>query len=195
MVLDVEDADVGRRLMSPPSLHARREIVGGADLVPRSAGVYAWYFRGLDDLVPLHACHEVDHFRLLYVGIAPSRAGSSSTLRSRIRYHCRGNASGSTLRLTLGSLLADQLGLQLRRVGQSGRLHFHEGEERLSEWMGANARVSWVEVEQPWNVEAEVVQALNLPLNIQHNAGHPFVDRLKALRKEHQAIARDLARI
>jgi hypothetical protein len=37
-----------------------------------------------------------------------------------IRYHYTGNASGSTLRLTLGCLLAERLGIQLRRVGAAG---------------------------------------------------------------------------
>ena len=35
----------------------------------------------------------------------------------------RGNAEGSTLRLTLGCLLAGELGLQLRRVGTRADLH------------------------------------------------------------------------
>ena len=43
-------------------------------------------------------------------------------LRKRLRGHLRGNASGSTLRLTLGCLLADQLRLKLRPVGASKRL-------------------------------------------------------------------------
>jgi hypothetical protein len=54
--------------------------------------------------------------RLLYVGISPSRAGRHETLRSRIRYHFRGNAEGSTLRLTLGCLLEPILGTRLGRV-------------------------------------------------------------------------------
>ena len=47
----------------------------------------------------------------------------------------RGNAYGSTLRLTLGCLLADQLGIELRRVGSGTRLTFGDGEQALSEWM------------------------------------------------------------
>ncbi|WP_386143941.1 GIY-YIG nuclease family protein [Streptomyces yanii] len=42
---------------------------------------------------------------------------STQNLRTRVRYHYRGNAAGSTLRLTLGCLL----GLELRRVGSGKR--------------------------------------------------------------------------
>ncbi|WP_323183900.1 MULTISPECIES: GIY-YIG nuclease family protein [unclassified Streptomyces] len=43
---------------------------------------------------------------------------SAQNLRKRVRYHYRGNAAGSTLRLTLGCLL----GLELRRVGSGKRM-------------------------------------------------------------------------
>jgi hypothetical protein len=56
---------------------------------------------------------------------------------SRNRYHYRGNAEGSTLRLTLGCLLSSSLGLRLRRVGSGKRLTFADGEARLSESMSA----------------------------------------------------------
>jgi hypothetical protein len=52
-------------------------------------------------------CATHDDLPLLYVGIAPKappsngRPPSRQTLRSRIRYHYRGNAAGSTRRLTL----------------------------------------------------------------------------------------------
>jgi hypothetical protein len=57
----------------------------------------------------------------------------------RIRYHYSGNAAGSTLRLNLGCLLAERLGIQLRRVGSGQRLTFAAGEARLSAWMADNA--------------------------------------------------------
>ena len=79
--------------------------------MPASPGVYAWYFDKIPDGLPVDGCKTVGDFTLLYVGISPkkpSQAGkvSKQSLRTRIRYHYRGNAAGSTLRLTLGSLLA-----------------------------------------------------------------------------------------
>jgi hypothetical protein len=92
---------------------------------------------------------ELEADRLLYVGIAPRRIStrtSRQNLRKRIRYHFRGNAYGSTLRLTLGCLL----GLQLRRVGSGTRLTFGPASEQtLSEWMAEHARVCWCETSEP----------------------------------------------
>jgi hypothetical protein len=81
----------------------------------------------------------VDDKMLLYLGISPKappmncRPPSRQNLRTRLQYHMRGNAMGPTLRLTLGCLLADELGLQLRRVGSGNRFTFCDGENRLSE--------------------------------------------------------------
>ncbi len=47
-------------------------------------------------------------------------------------------------------LLADELGIQLRRVGSGRRRTFADGEQVLSEWMAENAFVSWVVRERPW---------------------------------------------
>src|SRR5207249_1234074 len=62
-----------------------------------------------------------------YVGISPARPVSAGgpvrqNLRRRLRAHLRGNASGSTVRLTLGCLLRAGLGLTLRRVGSGERM-------------------------------------------------------------------------
>lgn len=84
------------------------------------------------------------------------RAPSRQTLRSRIRFHYRRSAYGSTLRLTLGCLLASQLGIRLQPVG-SRRLNFADGEQVLSEWMAQNAFVTWVAVDEPWGLKEELL--------------------------------------
>ena len=67
-------------------------------------------------------CHRVGERVLLYVGISPKappangKSPSRSTLRKRLQTHYGGNAEGSTLRLTLGCLLSEELGVQLRRL-------------------------------------------------------------------------------
>src|SRR3954451_14241714 len=81
--------------------------------VPKSPGVYAWYFRDVPSAVPTSGCITRDGLTLLYVGISPGKRPSTQTLFHRLRYHYQGNAEGSTLRLTLGLLL----GLRLRVVG------------------------------------------------------------------------------
>jgi hypothetical protein len=98
-------------ITEPERLFRRDEVLARPCPVPAEAGVYGWYFKGLPG-VPISTCVERDGLRLLYVGIspkAPPQGGgrpSRQSLRSRVRYHYRGNAYGSTLRLSLGCLLS-----------------------------------------------------------------------------------------
>jgi hypothetical protein len=88
-------------------------------------GIYGWHFATAPDPA-------IEANRLLYVGIAPRHMRpriSRQSLRTRIRYHFRGNAAGSTLRLTLGCLI----GLELRRVGSGTRMTF--GRDGEGHWM------------------------------------------------------------
>jgi hypothetical protein len=84
------------------------------DCVPRSPGVYAWYFRDFPPGVPKGGCVVHYGLTLLYVGIAPKAppnngSPSKQTLRSRIiRIDLKANAASSTLGLTLGCLLSHQ---------------------------------------------------------------------------------------
>ncbi|GAA2932272.1 hypothetical protein GCM10010446_16360 [Streptomyces enissocaesilis] len=106
-----------------------------------------------------------------------------------MRYHCRGNAAGSTLRLTLGCLL----GLELRRVGSGTRLTFGKaGEAALTQWMADNAQVCWLEHNEPWTMESELISQLNLPLNLDQNLHNRFHDRLKELRADARERTRTL---
>nr|WP_247691642.1 hypothetical protein [Streptomyces sp. B15] len=114
---------------------------------------------------------------------------STQNLRKRVRYHYRGNAAGSTLRLTLGCLL----GLELRRVGSGKRMTFGKaGEATLSQWMAENAQVCWIEHSKPWSLESQLISQLDLPLNLDQNDHNPFHGRLKDMRAEARHLARDL---
>jgi hypothetical protein len=117
---------------------------------------------------------------------------SKRTLRCRMRDHYRGNAEGSTLRLTLGCLLADTLRIQLRRVGSGKRFTFtNPGEQRLDAWMADHARVAVLPTERPWEVEQHLFGALSLPLNIRDNR-HPFLAALAGIRSEAKERAKGL---
>jgi hypothetical protein len=135
---------------------------------------------------------------LLYVGIAPKRppvSGGSANrqaLRDRLRYHYSGSAEGSTLRLTLGCLLSQQLGIELRRVGSGNRLTFSAGEAVLSQWMGRNILVCWTEHPRPWELEQHLIRTVSLPLNLDQNRDNAFHATLTALRASAKARARDL---
>jgi len=101
----------------------------------------------------------------------------------------RGNAEGSTLRLSLGCILPEQLGIQLRRVGSGKRLTFGPGEQRLSEWLEENARLPCAE---PWTLESQLIATPNLPLNLEQNSRCGFHWVLTHLRRDARRLARQL---
>lgn len=185
-------------LLQPDHLTTRSEVLSRLSPVPAASGVYAWHFDVALPGMPLEDTRETDFGRLLYVGIAPRQPRrsdnrpSNQTLRKRIRNHYRGNASGSTLRLTLGSLLAPELGLQLRRVGRTERLTFGDGESALSEWMDEHARVCWYVDPEPWLIESKLISELTLPLNLDQNRYSGFHAVLTAARHNQRETARSL---
>jgi hypothetical protein len=154
--------------------------------------VYAWYFSSIPDGVPTDGCLSVNGHTLLYVGISPKNDSSSQNLRKRITYHYRGNAEGSTLRLTLGVLLAQQSDFPLRRVGSGNRMTLtHLGEQWLDQWMAEHAKICWVEDTAPWVLEDELLRRVSLPLNLQGNSHHGFSARLSEIRQTAKAAARE----
>lgn len=163
--------------------------------IPAVSGLYGWWFDAIPAGVPTADCAARGQWTLLYVGISPKApplngaAPSRQTLRTRIRYHYRGNAEGSTLRLTLGVLLADQLGVALRRVGSGKRHTFSEGESDLSAWMADHARVSFIEHRTPWVLEEEMIASLDLPLNLDKNNHNGFYAELRAQRRAAKVAA------
>lgn len=179
-------------------LWSRAEVFSPDRPVPPAPGVYAWFFRSVPPGVPTEGCYHRDGATLLYIGISPKapptngRAASRSTLARRIRYHYRGNAEGSTLRLSLGCLLSDALGLQLRRVGSGERLTFAAGETTLSAWMADHALVTWLVTPRPWTMESTLIERVSLPLNLDQNRNHPFHPVLSAKRAAARVQARAL---
>ncbi|MFG3357485.1 GIY-YIG nuclease family protein [Streptomyces griseofuscus] len=172
-------------LTDPDRLWSAREILMRPSPVPAVAGVYGWHFK--------QAPHpHLAAGRLLYVGIAPrymANRTSTQNLRKRVRYHYRGNAAGSTLRLSLGCLLR----LELRRVGSGKRMTFGKaGEATLSQRMAENGRVCWIENAKPWTVESEFIARLDLPLNLDQNRHNAFHSHLKGLRAQARQRAREL---
>jgi hypothetical protein len=190
--------DVLQQLLHPESLIDCRQVRARPCPLPSEPGVYAWYFRDVPASVPTTGCHQIRDLTLLYVGISPGRLprkpqlSRRQSVRQRVRYHAHGNAEGSTLRLSLGCLLQQSLGIELRRVGSGERMTFGPGETLLSQWMAENAFVTWSLVPTPWSVEKTLISALCLPLNIEHNADHQFSAQLSAVRRAAYARARSL---
>lgn len=179
------------------SLYSRSSVLTKPCPVPMEPGAYAWFFKDVPTVVPTDGCLTRNGLTLLYVGISPDRVGkpnSKQNLRKRITNHLRGNASGSTLRRSLGVLLTPQSGLPLRRVGSGKRMTFtHLGEQWLDRWMEENAFVCWLEHQAPWELEQKMFGMLSLPLNIKGNKSHSFSAGLSTLRRVAIKSARDMA--
>jgi hypothetical protein len=167
---------------------------------PAAAGLYGWWFRRPPPGVDIGGCAQQDGLTLLYVGISPKapptngREPSRATIRQRLRTHFAGNAAGSTLRLTLGCLLGDELGLRLRRVGSTHRLTFtNPGEQALDHWMAEHAFVSWQVVERAWEAEREILASgLPLPLNLADNPSATRTSVLSEARRRARRAALEL---
>jgi hypothetical protein len=178
-------------------LWSRAEILAEPCPVPPSKGVYCWFFRKMPPRVPIAGCVRRKGLTLLYVGISPKKSApgkkpSDGHIQSRICYHMgksgRENAEGSTLRMSLGCILSQSLGIRLRRLGK--RFTFGPGEVALSHWLARNARVLWIPHPQPWLLEDRLIADGNLPLNLKGNARHPFYRILKTIRRDAKAAAR-----
>lgn len=182
-------------LLVPDRLVSRTEALCRPSPVPAQSGVYAWHFDVPPSGVPTEGVHRTPSGYLLYIGIAPraprrsDNKPSNQNLRKRVRNHFRGNAAGSTLRLTLGSLLADDLGIHLRRTGRTERLTFGAGEAALSTWMAEHARVCWYVDPEPWLLEAKLIAELVLPLNLNQNKHSGFHAMLSAARSAQRRAA------
>jgi hypothetical protein len=174
----------------------RAEALSAASPLPRSPGVYLWFFKDIPPGVPALDCCRAHDAVLLYAGISPdhrAKANSKQNLRSRLRHHLRGNAEGSTLRRTLGILLAEISGFPLRRVGSGKRMTLtHAGEQWLDHWLDQPAMLFWYEMVDPWLLEEEVIRSVACPLNIRNNDHHPFNTVLRRRRKEAIVTARNM---
>ncbi len=177
-------------ITNPQKLWSPIETMTKPSPIPQMSGIYGFYFRKIPPNVPIENCTVYDHLTLLYVGIAPrlSKKPSSATLRTRIRFHLRGNAYGSTFRLSLGCLLSEQVNIKLQRSGKT--LTFgKDGEDRLSQWIADNALLTWSTTKNPWLFEEYLFKTLSLPLNLLGNENHRFYPALKQIRSHCKTAA------
>ena len=78
----MDDNEIRTGLLAPERLYGRDELLGSACLVPRAAGVYAWFFRQVPDVVPTEGCLTHEGMTLLYVGISPDKQESFRKLQT-----------------------------------------------------------------------------------------------------------------
>jgi hypothetical protein len=175
--------------VEPSNVFSREGVLARPSPIPPTAGVYGWWFDTSPGDLDTSSCTVWNGLTLLYTGISPTRppsngkAASRSHLRQRIQTHYTGNAEGSTLRKTLGCLLADELGLELRRVGSGSRRTFVLGEPVLSQWMSRHAFVCITPRDDPWELEEHLIATVDLPLNLRGNSrnrNHALVTQSRA---------------
>ena len=148
-----------------------------------SPGLYSWW---VDEAgaaeVTAGLGHEIRP-GLLYAGQAgATRSGgssSSNTLWGRIStMHLGRNSAFSTLRLSLGAILAEA----------SGQPAIDE--TQLTRWMHAHLKVVTVAVADPGSLdalEADVLTELDPPLNLARVSRNPLRQRVSTLRGRHKA--------
>ncbi len=171
---------------------ARRTPEDGG--LPDRPGFYAWW--GASGTLP--GVPDQPHpdpgiaYSLLYVGIAPNSATSKQTLRSRVvSNHMGGNIASSTFRFSLAALLLEAEGFEPTTTKTKFVL-IPEDSRRLSDWQQVNLRLRWCEHPQPWQgaLEAEVIAAMQPPMNLEENTAHPFHLTLSEARRRLRQAAR-----
>jgi hypothetical protein len=160
--------------------------------LPAEPGFYAWWAElGSMPSVPKNPHPTSSGMTLFYVGISPSSASSSQTIRSRVlNNHLRGNLGSSTFRKTLAALLLEELDLYPRETTTKVVLPKDEN-ARLSSWQGKHLALTWCVTPQPWVTEPPVIAALGPPLNLASNAVHEFYPTLSEARRRLVEAAHD----
>lgn len=138
-------------------------------------GVYAWW--GEIPWPPTFPT--VPHGLPLYVGKA-----DTETLGQRARSFHLSRTRGSALRRSLAAVLVDELELQPHVVRDPRSWGLSDvGEARLTAWMQEQLRVTWVELDDPGEVEQAIIRQLLPPLNDKHATGSPYRALMRELRK------------
>lgn len=147
-----------------------------ADLVLVSRpGVYAWW--GEISWPPSFPA--VPPGLPIYVGKA-----DTEPLGQRARsFHLR-RTRGSALRRSLAAVLVDELELQPHVVRDRRSWALNAvGEAKLTAWMHDQLRVTWVELDDPGEVEQAIILQLLPPLNDKHATGSPYRAPMRELRE------------
>jgi hypothetical protein len=152
-------------------------------------GLYSWW---VDEpgarMISAGLGHQIDPGRI-YAGQTgatkwPSGKAGSMTLAKRIgSNHLAGRIAGSTFRLTLASILGDQLEL----VKIDARHLDHPSEQRLTDWMRTHLEVAVHPFATPdslVDLERLVLSELDPPLNLDGRPTSTVRTRLASLRRE-----------
>jgi len=160
---NINRSEAQRKLFNEENFCEAAALQGKNSIVPREAGIYAHWYRALPHTrIDASAMHKVGEWHLGYIGITLSKNG----LRGRLNQHFRGNAEGSTVRYSLGSLMRRQLLLK----GSKGKTKsWGAWETDLTTWMAGNMRFSFFPCANPKDLEVWFLKEFYLPINHKGN--------------------------
>lgn len=153
-----------------------------------SKGIYLWFANSCqlkdlqispnDKLLSIHESQET--LFLIYIGIAPENEDSNHTLKQRVtQNHIIGNIGASTFRYSLASLLKLQF---FRKSKGKTNSYFIKDEETLSDFI-KKLNIIFCAHNSPWEIEREMINKIEPPINIEHNKLGWFCKKIKAARK------------
>lgn len=174
---------------------ARRPEKDGG--IPSKPGLYAWWLASDEALPDIDGYQHPSEpgLRLVYVGTAPKNEASKETLRSRVlKKHVGLGLAGSTFRRSLAALLWQERNWT-PQLTEAGKWKFSpEDDAALRGWQEQNLRVTWLEIERPWESEPRAIDDLGPSFNLADNREHPFYEDMANARALFQAKAEAVAR-
>ncbi|WP_370650070.1 GIY-YIG nuclease family protein [Brevundimonas sp.] len=127
----------------------------------------------------------------LPAGYFPLYIGSASNLQRRVRSHVGRSSVASSMRGSLGTILAEQIGLTPLASDVGADMWFAE-EAVLSEWIDQHCVVGVREAANPLQLEKALVVTQRPPLNISFLKTTPLARCLIGARARVRAEARRL---
>lgn len=148
--------------------HVFDPLKDDVNTVPALSGNYIFALRKnskLPDIgIPI-TYTKFEDYEVIYVGLA------SNNLKDRdVKKHFNGNAGSSTLRKSLGCLFGYNLIPRDSHYNSNGKTKFSAADEnKLSDWIRTNLLLFYYPNKDFVNVESDLIQSLNPPLNLDKN--------------------------
>lgn len=160
-------------------------------MIPDVPGLYAMLLDHPEALEPAleQAGLKLEPVRLgrravLYIG------ASEDSLRRRIKCHLSDDTCRSTFRMSLGAVLAEQLGLEARPIPRQSYFGFEPASEQtLSRWIGDHVSVAIRPAIGARAKESQLIRAEQPPLNIAARQGSAGAEEIMMLRRRCQGLS------
>ena len=171
--------------------HVFDPLKDDVNTVPALSGNYIFALRKnskLPDIgIPI-TYTKFEDYEVIYVGLA------SNNLKDRdVKKHFNGNAGSSTLRKSLGWLFGYNLIPRDSHYNSNGKTKFSAADEnKLSDWIRTNLLLFYYPNKDFVNVESDLIQSLNPPLNLDKNdnaINSEFRKHLSKLRNKKNVLS------